>query len=69
MVLKREEFEKKQFELVVVRWEGALRCVYLNNIRIAGGKPWGGGATAATWKVSGKDVLLAFPELCELFKM
>jgi hypothetical protein len=31
-------------ELTVVRWEGHLRCAYLNNFRIAGGKPWGGGS-------------------------
>ena len=56
-------FEKAAFELTVVRWQGRLECVYLNNFRVVGGKPWGGGMTAAEWKLHGRDVLDAFPEL------
>lgn len=30
--------------------------VYLNDFRIAGPKPWGGGTTLKSWKVSTKDL-------------
>jgi hypothetical protein len=49
--------------LQVVRWEGHLRCVYLNDFRIAGGKPWAGGTAAKEWKVTLREVIRAFPEL------
>lgn len=50
---------EQQYELTVVRWQGKLHCVYLNNHRIAGGKPWGGGETAATFKVSSNEIAKA----------
>lgn len=53
----------KQTELSAVNFEGRLHCVYLNNFRIVGGKPWGGGSIVKEWKVTLKDVIRAFPEL------
>lgn len=38
---------------------GGNKAIYLNNHRIAGGKPWGGGTVAQTWDVSVHDVLSA----------
>jgi hypothetical protein len=52
------------FELVVVRWEGnPAHCVYLNDTRIAGSKPWGGGDTQARWMVSLDQLRAALPDL------
>lgn len=50
-------------ELSIVNWQGRLHCAYLNDFRIAGEKPWGGGDTAKRWSVTLKDVIRAFPEL------
>ena len=57
------DFAAKEFELVACKWEGHLRCIYLNDHRIAGEKPWGGGTTMKAWKVRGQDLLNAIPEL------
>lgn len=54
----------KPRELMVVNWEGHIHCAYLNDFRIAGGKPWGGGTPAKTWSnVTLREVIRAFPEL------
>jgi hypothetical protein len=37
--------------------------VYLNDYRIAGPKPWGGGRVIKTFKVTLKDLIEAIPEL------
>ena len=50
-------------ELTIVRWKGRLRCAYLNNHRIAGGKPWGGGPPAKEWSLTLREVIRAFPAL------
>lgn len=50
-------------KLTVVRWEGRIHCAYINNHRIAGGKPWAGGATEREWNTSLREVIRAFPEL------
>ena len=34
-------------------------CVYLNDFRIAGPKPWGGGETLYSFKVSREDLYKA----------
>ena len=53
-----------RFELVVSAWEGnPAHCIYLNDHRIAGGKPWGGGTTTAKWSVSLADLRRALPGL------
>lgn len=37
-------------------------CIYLNNHRIVGPKPWGGGTTIKEWKVTRNEVLRALGE-------
>lgn len=49
--------------LKVVKWEGRLHCAYLNDHRIVGGKPWGGGTIAKEWKTTLREVIQAFPAL------
>lgn len=52
--------------LTIVRWEGAIRCVYLNNFRIAGGKPWGGGDSVKEFKgITIRELARAIPALRE----
>lgn len=53
----------KAYELEIVEWEGHLHCVYLNNFRIAGGKPWGGGVTVKKFRLTVDDLKSAIPEL------
>lgn len=54
--------ERKKYELSVVSGvEGA--CAVLNNYRIAGPKPWGGGQVTKAWRVTAADLLNAVPEL------
>lgn len=57
-----EELDKP-VTLAVVKWEGRLQCAYLNNFRIVGGKPWGGGTTEKKWETSLREVIRAFPAL------
>lgn len=47
-----------KLSLLIVQGVGGL-SVYLNDYRIAGEKPWGGGAVLHTWKVSLKDIVRA----------
>ena len=54
------------FKLEVVKWEGSLHCAYLNDFRVAGGKPWAGGEIVKTWNVSLRDLTEAVPELRKL---
>ena len=42
--------------------------LYINNIRVCGPKPWGGGTTTAQWYTSLQDILDSLPELNELIK-
>lgn len=53
----------KKISLEVVEWEGRVHCVYLNDHRIAGGKPWGGGRVCATFATLEKDLAAAVPSL------
>jgi hypothetical protein len=39
------------------------QCIYLNDYRIAGPKPWGGGRTLHTWVVSVDDLTRAIDGL------
>ena len=51
-------------DLKIVRWEGHIRCVYLNDIRIAGGKPWAGGTTIRKFAgITVRDLARAIPSL------
>lgn len=56
------------FELAVVHFEGRIHCAYLNDYRIAGDKPWGGGVTAKNWKVELKDLAHAVPAIKTAFQ-
>lgn len=51
--------EQEALSLEIVKWEGKIHCVYLNDKRIAGGKPWGGGNTARSFSVKKKDLIEA----------
>lgn len=46
-------------KMELVEWEDRPHCVYLNGYRVAGGKPWAGGKTIRTWKVSRRDLIEA----------
>lgn len=58
-----DEMLDKPVRLCVVKWGGRLQCAYLNNFRIVGGKPWGGGDTVKEWNTTLREVIRAFPEL------
>lgn len=58
-----DEALDKPVNLEVVQWQGRLHSAYMNDFRIAGGKPWGGGQTAKTWTTSLREIIRAFPEL------
>jgi hypothetical protein len=48
--------------LELVEWEGKPHCLYLNEYRIAGGKPWGGGITIKSWTISRAELLRAIKD-------
>jgi hypothetical protein len=48
--------KKDEMKLDIVEWEGRIHCVYLDNYRIAGGKPWGGGKIIKSFKISRKEL-------------
>lgn len=48
----------KELTVLVSEWAGG-RCLYLNDYRIAGEKPWGGGRTHMQWRTTEEDVLRA----------
>lgn len=51
-------------DLTVVRCQGKVHCLYLNNHRIAGGKPWGGGYNERVFKdVTLRELAKAIPAL------
>lgn len=37
--------------LELVQWQDRPTCLYLDNYRVVGGKPWGGGHAVYSWKV------------------
>lgn len=45
--------------LILVRGRSGGLCLYLNDYRIAGEKPWGGGATVCEWTVTAADIRTA----------
>lgn len=62
--MRYDDEPQDSFELLVCGFEkNPAHCVYLNNYRVAGGKPWGGGNTTARWRVSLADLQAALPEL------
>lgn len=50
-------------KLTVVRWQDSIHCAYINDHRIAGGKPWAGGTIEKEWDTSLREVIRAFPDL------
>jgi len=55
---KLKSKKHRQFELVYVQGvEG--NSIYLNDTRIAGPKPWGGGTVLKRWKVEEDQILEA----------
>lgn len=48
----------KTVEMALVRGVEGY-AIYLENYRIAGSKPWGGGEVIASWQVDSKDILKA----------
>lgn len=62
--MRHDDEPQDSFELMVCGFEkNPAHCVYLNNFRIAGGKPWGGGRTTASWRFTLDELRRAFPEL------
>jgi hypothetical protein len=57
----------REYELMVCGWERNPRhCVYLNNRRIAGSKPWGGAHDHKAWTVTLDELGAAVPEIREM---
>lgn len=48
--------EKVKIE-IVSGCEG--KCIYINDYRVAGSKPWGGGTTEKSWTVDKGEILKA----------
>jgi hypothetical protein len=49
--------------LAIVLWRGKLHCAYLNDYRIAGGKPWGGGDVACTFQTTLWEIACSYKPL------
>ncbi len=62
--MRYDDEPQDSFSLKLIRWNGnSAHCVYLNNTRIVGGKPWGGGTVQREWRFTLEDLRRAFPEL------
>jgi hypothetical protein len=62
--MSAEPTEIKEIRLAYVRGvEG--NSIYLNDHRIAGPKPWGGGDVLKEWKVDFKDIGNALPQIAQ----
>lgn len=57
--------DKKHIIEIVQGVEG--KSIYINDTRIDGNKPWGGGKKIATFCVSAQDLIDNVPELKEFF--
>ncbi len=55
---------EQPIRLQIVRGVSGL-CVYLNDYRIAGQKPWGGGEVVGEYTLSHKDITTALQLLVE----
>ena len=51
-----DEPESRTYKLALVEWQGQPHCIYLNDYRIAGGKPWAGGILLREWSVTLDDL-------------
>jgi len=43
----------------LVRGSAGTECLYINEYRVLGPKPWGGGKIVKTWTVDKKEILEA----------
>lgn len=59
---QRDVVDDPTYSLEVVHGK-AGDCVCLNDRRICGPKPWGGGRITSTWSVRRSDILAAIPDL------
>ena len=59
---RRDVVDDPTYSLEVVHGK-AGDCVCLNDRRICGPKPWGGGRITSTWSVRRSDILAAIPDL------
>jgi hypothetical protein len=53
----------KTHTIEVVEWNGHPHCVYVNDYRVAGSKPWGGGKTVLKLDLDIKSLIEAIPDL------
>lgn len=54
----------QEVTIIVSNWNGNTHCIYLNDRRIAGGKPWGGSDDAGVqFTTTLREVLRAFRHL------
>lgn len=61
-LMEPERIAEKTYQMELIHGvEGD--CISLNNYRIAGPKPWGGGQVTRAWRVSVADLQRAIPEL------
>lgn len=58
-----EKIAQENMEVTVelVEWQGKIHCVYVNNHRIAGSKPWAGGTIIKTWTTTLGEFTRALP--------
>ena len=47
----------KKVKVTVVRGPTGLLALYVDDVRVAGEKPWGGGAIVKEWMVKREDLL------------
>lgn len=65
--MKAVDVLDEPFALDVVNWQGQLCAIYLNDFRIAGSKPWGGGQIVRTWEgITIRELARAIPGLREI---
>ena len=58
-----DEILDKPFTVDIHGCQGAIQCIYINNHRAVGGKPWGGQEIKSFEGITLRDVVRAFPEL------
>lgn len=56
-----EDQLNERIDVEIVTLNGQIRCVYVNDFRLAGGKPWGGGQAIKNWRIPVRDLLRALP--------
>lgn len=60
----------KPLSLDICGWQNnPHHCVYLNEHRIVGGKPWGGGTTTKHWDLTLRELACAIPELQKILRL